>query len=160
MFKRKLADINNLKKLVENDDIEVNNNIIRILLKGPPDTMYTEGSWIIRIELTSEYPYKSPSVGFETKIFHPNIDFKSGTICLNVLNQTWTPIYNLCHIYETFLPQLLLYPNAGDPLNVEAASQYLKNTELFKKNVDLNIKRFCSSVSISSPLSTDPSIAI
>ena len=146
MFKRKLADINNLKKLVENNSIDVDNNIIRILLKGPPDTVYAGGSWIIRIEVTSEYPYKSPSVGFETKIFHPNIDFRSGTICLNVLNQTWTPIYNLCHIYETFLPQLLLYPNAGDPLNAEAASQYLKNTELFKKNVELNIKRFCSSV--------------
>ena len=148
MNKRRLLDINNLKILVKQENIEITNNTIRILLNGPEDTVYSGGSWIIRIEITPEYPYKSPSVGFETKIYHPNVDFNSGSICLNVLNQTWTPIYNLCHIYETFIPQLLLYPNAKDPLNVDAARLYLENKDGFDKKVKLTMDEYCYSVTI------------
>ena len=138
MLKRRLQDINNLRKeisTIPGNNISVDNNTIRIILHGPKDSPYMNGKWIIRIEMTSEYPYKSPSVGFETPIYHPNIDYKSGTICLNVLNQTWTPIYNLCHIYNTFLPQLLLYPNPNDPLNIEAANLYNNDIEKFNNMV-------------------------
>ena len=138
MLKRRLQDINNLRKeisTIPGNNISVDNNTIRIILHGPKDSPYMNGKWIIRIEMTSEYPYKSPSVGFETPIYHPNIDYRSGTICLNVLNQTWTPIYNLCHIYNTFLPQLLLYPNPNDPLNIEAANLYNNDIEKFNNMV-------------------------
>ena len=148
MNKRKLLDINNLKLNIDENNIDIKKNIIRLKLYGPKDSIYSNGVWIIRIELTSEYPYKSPSVGFETKIFHPNIDFKSGSICLNVLNQTWTPIYNLSHIYETFLPQLLLYPNADDPLNSEAANLFKYDIEEFKKITNEKIKLYCNSIDL------------
>ena len=138
MQKRIAQDIENLRSVAKNTVVE--ENLITFTLNGPKDSYYENGEWKVRIQLSKEYPYKSPSVGFITKIYHPNIDFKSGSICLNVLNQTWSPIYNLSHIHNTFLPQLLLYPNADDPLNQEAADLYLlEDKTLFKENVDLYI---------------------
>lgn len=35
---------------------------------------FADGRWKIHVELQDQYPYKSPSIGFVNRIFHPNID--------------------------------------------------------------------------------------
>ena len=104
-------------------------------MKGPIDTPYYGGKWKIIIEFPNDYPFKSPSVGFIDKIYHPNIDLKSGSICMNVLNQTWTPIYTADKIIETFIPQLLTYPNPDDPLNIDAADLLLQTPNIYNEFV-------------------------
>ncbi|XP_031275774.1 ubiquitin-conjugating enzyme E2 5 isoform X1 [Pistacia vera] len=100
---------------------------------------YHGGIWRIKVELPDAYPYKSPSIGFVNKIYHPNIDELSGSVCLDVINQTWSPMFDLVNVFEVFLPQLLLYPNPSDPLNGEAAALMMRDRPAYEQRV----KEFC-----------------
>jgi ubiquitin-conjugating enzyme E2 H len=105
---------------------------------------YQNGVWKIHVELPEQYPYKSPSIGFRNKIYHPNIDETSGTVCLDVINQTWSPMYDMLNIFETFLPQLLRYPNPTDPLNGEAAALMMRDPALYEAKVREYAKKYAT----------------
>ena len=87
--------------------------------------------FVLSINFPPDYPFVAPKVEFKTKIYHPNIDDRSGAICLNVINETWSPTYSLLNIYEIFLPQLLTYPNPDDPLVPEIARIFKTDKEKY-----------------------------
>lgn len=59
----------------------------------------------------------------------------SGSVCLDVINQTWSPMYDMINIFEVFLPQLLRYPNPTDPLNGEAAALLMREPKSYDAKV-------------------------
>ena len=112
--------------------------------KGPKESLYEGGNWKLHIQLPENYPYKSPSIGFVNRIYHPNVDERSGTICLDVINQTWMPTFELKNIFEEFLPQLLLYPNPSDPLNADAADLLLHHKKKYEEKVKKYVKLYAN----------------
>ena len=111
------------------------------VVKGPKDTPYENCTWHVRFTIPETYPFASPSVGFVEKIFHPNVDEQSGTICLDALNKAWSPMFTIKHIVETVLPYLLTYPNPDDPLNRDAALLMKSDSEAYEKKVRAHSKK-------------------
>ncbi|ODV77381.1 uncharacterized protein CANTADRAFT_7855 [Suhomyces tanzawaensis NRRL Y-17324] len=119
-----------------------------VIFKGPGDTPYVGGTWKIRVELPDQYPIKSPSIGFTNKIYHPNIDEGSGSVCLDVINQTWLPMFGLLNIFENFLPHLLRYANPSDPLNTEASTLMTKDEAKYTDTVKHYVQKYAKNVTL------------
>ena len=57
-------------------------------IQGPPDSPYEGGTFALLVTFPRDYPFKPPSVKFETRIFHPNIN-QTGDVCLDTLSSQW-----------------------------------------------------------------------
>ncbi|KDQ21024.1 hypothetical protein BOTBODRAFT_27040 [Botryobasidium botryosum FD-172 SS1] len=136
-----------MKMLMSDMEITLINDSMQefyVRFYGPSETPFAGGVWKIHVELPDQYPYKSPSIGFMNKIFHPNIDELSGSVCLDVINQTWSPMFDMINIFEVFLPQLLRYPNPSDPLNGEAAALLMREPKNYESRVRDYVQRYAT----------------
>lgn len=111
-----------------------------VTFHGPKSTAYEDGVWKVHVTLPDDYPFASPSIGFVNKMMHPNVDEASGSVCLDVINQTWTPLYSLVNVFDVFLPQLLRYPNPTDPLNSAAASLLMRDKNQYEEKVKEHVR--------------------
>ena len=59
-------------------------------IKGAADTPYEGLTFRLSLQFGPEYPFKAPTVKFETPCYHPNVDMH-GNICLDILK------VRLCH---------------------------------------------------------------
>ncbi|KAL8749837.1 MAG: hypothetical protein Q9184_006646 [Pyrenodesmia sp. 2 TL-2023] len=100
-----------------------------VILSGPPSTAYEHGLWRLSISIPPTYPLAPPAIRFDTRIIHPNIGFKDGEICLDLLKGGekgggdgggWTPAYTVARTLEAVW-LLLRYPEVDSPLNVDVA---------------------------------------
>ena len=73
------------------------------------------------ITLHEAYPLQPPKVRFTTKIFHPNIKWDTGEVCIDILKTEWTPVWSLMKLGKA-ISDILVYPNAESPLNCDAGN--------------------------------------
>jgi ubiquitin-conjugating enzyme E2 H len=127
----------------ENNAEEYTLNSFLTTVTGPPDTPYEGCVWNVRFTITEGFPFSSPSVGFAQRIYHPNVDEESGSICLDTLNKAWSPTFTIRHIVEVVLPYLLSYPNPDDPLNRDAAHLLKTNKDAFDVRAKAHSRSNC-----------------
>ena len=80
-----------------------------------------------------KYPNKPPNVKFISKMFHPNV-YGNGDLCLDILQNRWSPTYDVAAIL-TSIQSLLNDPNNASPANAEAANLHRDNLREYVKRV-------------------------
>ncbi len=63
-------------------------------VEGPEGSAYQGLRYKLRLEFPAGYPYAAPAVRFTTPCFHPNVD-KHGNICLDILKEKWSALYEV-----------------------------------------------------------------
>eukprot|EP01053_Blabericola_migrator_P008393 Blabericola_migrator_1__8392@NODE_436_length_8493_cov_87_644434_g342_i0_p5_GENE_NODE_436_length_8493_cov_87_644434_g342_i0NODE_436_length_8493_cov_87_644434_g342_i0_p5_ORF_typecomplete_len156_score0_26UQ_con/PF00179_26/5_1e44ProkE2_B/PF14461_6/1_5e07RWD/PF05773_22/0_13_NODE_436_length_8493_cov_87_644434_g342_i059466413 len=91
------------------------------VITGPRDTPFAGGKFKLKIKCPNDYPMLPPNIHFITPIFHPNVHWTTGEICLDVLKSNWTPAWTLQFVCRALIA-LMCDPNADSPLNCDAGN--------------------------------------
>merc|ERR1719329_2076486 len=90
-------------------------------IRGPKDSPYEGGTFKLKIACSANYPIAPPTVSFVTPTFHPNVNFGTGELCLDILKDDWSPAWTLLYVMRAVIA-LLQDPNADSPLNCDAGN--------------------------------------
>merc|ERR1712137_651143 len=108
-------------------------------LSSPSGEAWEGGTFRLSLEFSEDYPNKAPKVKFLSKVFHPNV-YADGSICLDILQNQWSPIYDIAAIL-TSIQSLLCDPNPNSPANSEAARLYSENKREYYRRVKECVER-------------------
>ncbi|CDK25015.1 unnamed protein product [Kuraishia capsulata CBS 1993] len=114
----------------------------RARIRGPEGSCYANGIWDLHITVPSNYPTAPPTFRFVMssernarlasdsptatrgrclRMPHPNVNFETGEICLDILQQMWTPAWSLSSSVVAIV-MLLDSPEPLSPLNIDLAN--------------------------------------
>ncbi|KAG0129989.1 ubiquitin-conjugating enzyme/RWD-like protein [Tuber indicum] len=109
---------------------------LQIFLAGPTQTPFESGLFQIHLRIPPTYPAEPPKASFKTKIFHPNVDERSGDVCVDTLKRDWKPTLTLRDVLIT-IRCLLVYPNPTSSLNEAAGKLLLEDYEGYARHARL-----------------------
>ena len=75
--------------------------------------VYEGLTYKLSLAFPNDYPFKAPTVKFETPCFHPNVD-QFGNICLDILKEKWSSVYDVRAVLLS-IQSLLGEPNNASP---------------------------------------------
>jgi ubiquitin-conjugating enzyme E2 S len=106
---------------------------LSICLVGPSSTPFESGVFHLTLRMPQSYPQEPPKANFATKIFHPNVDDRTGDVCVDTLKRDWNPKLTLRDVLIT-IRCLLVYPNPTSSLNEAAGKLQLEDYDGFARH--------------------------
>ncbi|OBT85871.1 hypothetical protein VE02_06075 [Pseudogymnoascus sp. 03VT05] len=134
-------------------------------IEGLPETPYEGGIFWILISASKKSPPGAPIIKFHTKVYHPNIDHRTGYLCADY-EQKWTPAKVPASLRGHFAEStalwsertspdmwsllalliaicgLLASPNVNDPLIPEIAQKYVEDPESYFEVAKMWTKKY------------------
>ncbi|KAK3679092.1 hypothetical protein LTR37_021454 [Vermiconidia calcicola] len=94
---------------------------LKAVLRGPDGTAYEGGLFALALTIPPNYPSAPPDIRFQTPCCHPNVNFKTGEICLDLLKGSWTPAYGVISTIEAVQQLLSAGGEPDSPFNIDIA---------------------------------------
>ena len=127
---------------------------LTILLTGPQGTPYSQGLWRVSLKIPEAYPKSPPKAYFRTKIWHPNVEENTGSVCVDTLKKDWEPQLTLRDVLVVGVPMvptlrvlclfptqtiscLLIQPNPDSALNSTAGHLLQEDYDSFARQARL-----------------------
>jgi len=86
----------------------------RVLIEGPPGSPFEGGVFALHVVMPEDYPFKPPSITFETPVCHCNVN-DSGKLCLDILKDKWNPALSVPKCLEA-IRNMLVNPDTDNAL--------------------------------------------
>lgn len=111
------------------------------VIPGPKGSDWEGGAYKLTLEFSSDFPMTAPRCKFTPPIFHCNV-FKSGAICLNIINAEWKASITLKELLLA-IQRLLAEPNPRHVTDVpEASNLFNSDITAYRKKARDQAKRF------------------
>jgi len=104
----------------------------KILMKGPEDTPYAGGAFLLYANFPSNYPTVAPEIRFITPIYHCNVN-PEGRICHSIFDRNYSSTTSVRLILDCVFG-LMLAPEPEDPLDSRLAEDYYASKEAYDAN--------------------------
>jgi len=111
----------------------------KVIMQGPPDSIYADGTFLLYLHMEESYPTLGPKGRFVTPIYHPNIN-RHGRICHSIFDRNWTSDTRCRDVINTVY-SLLLVPEFSDPVNVVVTLSYHYDTVDFAETAKELIRK-------------------
>merc|ERR1711934_201514 len=95
------------------------------IIPGRPGTPWEGGVFKLRLVYPQNYPFKPPTVQFETPLYHPNWN-EDGEVCIDILKKDWSPAFMIDRILSE-LESLMAEPQPEHSLRPEIGEEFTKN---------------------------------
>ena len=107
---------------------------------GPAGTDWEGGVFKLVLEFSQDFPIVAPRCKFSPPIFHCNV-FRSGAICLSIVNEAWKPSISLRELLLS-IQRLLDEPNPRHVTDQPECSQlYNSNIESYRRKIREQAKK-------------------
>lgn len=128
---------------------------LTVLLTGPTGTPYSQGLWKLHLKIPEDFPKSPPKASFRTRIWHPNVEEATGSVCVDTLKRDWQSkltlkdvlIVSFPFVYFTLraliatshqtISCLLIQPNPDSALNSAAGQLLQDDYEAFARQAKL-----------------------
>jgi len=123
----------------------------RATLRGPRDTSYKGGLFILTINFPDNYPNKPPEVCFKTPIYHVNVNPQKsynpgaeplGHVCISTLNW-WKPEYKMMEVLTNIFG-LFYMANPDSPYGLNRAEELRHNRALHEEKIKFFTQKYAN----------------
>ncbi|XP_003745550.1 NEDD8-conjugating enzyme UBE2F [Galendromus occidentalis] len=115
----------------------------------PTEGYWRGGRFEFEVSVPEDYNMSPPKVRCKTIVWHPNIRYRSGSVCLSLLRKSalddgmgWTPTRSLKDIVLGLDGLFGDLVNFDDPLNLDAAQEFRLNSELFQRKAWDHVRKY------------------
>jgi len=117
-------------------------------LQGLKNSPYEGGTFAFHVQFTEDYPVEPPKLRFTTKIYHPNVNGRTGVVSWKMLGSDWHHNLTMEKVLMS-LRTLLDYPELESAVEVGLANEFANQKEAFLKHAKAWTKRCAMPSSVS-----------